>query len=78
MLEPGTLKPVTEAVVPGGTVTSSSMVPVAGTPGVVVSMTGEATNGEAAGVVEEVATIQVGTDTCRLHIPDPTPGTATS
>jgi hypothetical protein len=46
--EPGTLKPVTVAVVPGGTVALSSRLPVAGSPGVVVSVTGVADRGSAA------------------------------
>ena len=40
--EPGTLKPATDAVVPAGSSASVSRLPVAGTPGVVVSATGGA------------------------------------
>ena len=46
--DPGTLKPVTEAVVPGGTLTLSSTLPVAGVPTVVVSLTGDAVSGSTA------------------------------
>ena len=48
-LEPGTLKPATEAVVPVGATTLSSTLPVAGTLGVVVSVVGGHANEVAAG-----------------------------
>jgi hypothetical protein len=46
--EPGTLKPVTLVVVPGGAFTLSSRLPVAGTPAEVTSVTGGEDSGDAA------------------------------
>jgi hypothetical protein len=44
VLEPGTWMEVTDTVEPGGATTASSMLPVAGTPGVVVSEAGGTTS----------------------------------
>ena len=48
MLEPGTLKPVTAAVVPGGATTLASALPMMGVPGGVVMASGGTTSGVAA------------------------------
>jgi hypothetical protein len=47
-LEPGTLNPVTDAVVPAGATTAASALPVMAEPGGVVTAMGGATKGVAA------------------------------
>jgi hypothetical protein len=48
VLEPGTLKPVTDTVAPGGATTLASALAVIGVPGGVVTATGGATSSVAA------------------------------